>query len=195
MERKKVVIIGDGACGKTSLVMKIVTGEWHTYFMPTVFEISVIEVTVGGKVFELSLVDTAGQEDYERLRPIAYSGAHVVLICFCIAHPDSLDNVYEKWAQEVEFYCPNVPILVVGCQSDRRTEAQTLQSLSSWGQTPTTPEMGEAVARQIGAERYIDCSAKNDDGINMLFEQAARASMHSRHKITRRLLFVGDSDS
>lgn len=45
---------------------------------------------------ELALWDTAGQEDYDRLRPLSYPDSHVILICFAVDSPDSLDNVQEK---------------------------------------------------------------------------------------------------
>ena len=51
---------------------------------------------VDGKSVQLALWDTAGQEDYERLRPLAYSKAHVLLIGFSVDTPDSLDNVKHK---------------------------------------------------------------------------------------------------
>lgn len=49
-----------------------------------------------GKSVQLALWDTAGQEDYERLRPLAYSKAHVILIGFSVDTPDSLENVKNK---------------------------------------------------------------------------------------------------
>jgi small GTP-binding protein len=56
----------------------------------------VTDCRVDGKSVQLALWDTAGQEDYERLRPLAYSKAHVILIGFSIDTPDSLDNVKHK---------------------------------------------------------------------------------------------------
>ena len=64
--------------------------------VPTVFENYVTDCRVDGKSVQLALWDTAGQEDYERLRPLAYSKAHVILIGFSIDTPDSLDNVKHK---------------------------------------------------------------------------------------------------
>jgi hypothetical protein len=64
--------------------------------VPTVFENYVADVEVDGKHVELALWDTAGQEDYDRLRPLSYPDSHVILICFAIDSPDSLDNVQEK---------------------------------------------------------------------------------------------------
>jgi Ras family protein A len=61
-----------------------------------VFENYVADVEVDGKHVELALWDTAGQEDYDRLRPLSYPDSHVILICFAVDSPDSLDNVQEK---------------------------------------------------------------------------------------------------
>ena len=52
---------------------------------------------VDGKSVQLALWDTAGQEDYERLRPLAYAQAHVILIAFSVSSPDSLQNIGTKW--------------------------------------------------------------------------------------------------
>lgn len=60
------------------------------------FENYVADVEVDGKRVELALWDTAGQEDYDRLRPLSYPDSHVILICFAVDSPDSLDNVQEK---------------------------------------------------------------------------------------------------
>ena len=69
--------------------------DW-TCQVPTVFENYVTDCRVDGRSVQLALWDTAGQEDYERLRPMAYSKAHVILIGFSIDTPDSLENVKHK---------------------------------------------------------------------------------------------------
>jgi hypothetical protein len=63
---------------------------------PSVFENYVADVEVDGKHVELALWDHTGLEDYDRLRPLSYPDTHVVLVCFAIDSPDSLDNVQEK---------------------------------------------------------------------------------------------------
>ena len=63
---------------------------------------------------ELALWDTAGQEDYDRLRPLSYPDTDVILMCFSIDSPDSLENIPEKWTPEVKHFCPLVPIILVG---------------------------------------------------------------------------------
>lgn len=66
-------------------------------YVPTVFENYVTDCRVDGKSVQLALWDTAGQEDYERLRPLAYAQAHVILIAFSTSSPDSLHNITTKW--------------------------------------------------------------------------------------------------
>ena len=64
--------------------------------MPTIFESYVCEAEAGGKRGEMELWDTAGQEDYDRLRPLSYPESHGVVLCFSIDSPDNLWNVLEK---------------------------------------------------------------------------------------------------
>ena len=101
---------------------------------------SVADVEVDGKRVELALWDTAGQEDYDRLRPLSYPDSHVILICFAVDSPDSLDNVQEKWISEVNHFCPNLPIILVGCKKDLRFDQKTRQDLDKSGQAPVMPE-------------------------------------------------------
>ena len=75
---------------------------------------------------ELALWDTAGQEDYDRLRPLSYPDTDVILMCFSIDSPDSLENIPEKWTPEVKHFCPNVPIILVG---NKKVSADTHMSL------------------------------------------------------------------
>src|ERR1044072_3632466 len=94
--RRKLVIVGDGACGKTCLLIVFSKGTFPEIYVPTVFENFVSTIMVDGKNIELALWDTAGQEDYDRLRPLSYPDAHVVLICFSIDSPDSPHNGQQK---------------------------------------------------------------------------------------------------
>ncbi|KLO16561.1 ras-domain-containing protein [Schizopora paradoxa] len=172
--RRKLVIVGDGACGKTSLLSTFAMGEFPKEYEPTIFENYVAEIQLDGKHVQLALWDTAGQEEYERLRPLSYSRAHVILIAFAIDTPDSLDNV--QWIEEVRSICgPDIPVILVGCKQDLRPQ-------------PNSPEYenyvhtarGEKIARDIGARSYKECSALRLEGVDDVFEAATRASMLMR---------------
>ena len=112
----KLVIVGDGACGKTCLLMVFRNDEFPPDYVPTVFENYVKELTVDDKDIELELYDTAGQEDYDRLRPLSYPGSDVILVCYSVDSPNSYDNVKERWIPEVEQFCPRVPVVLVGTE-------------------------------------------------------------------------------
>ncbi|KAL0094785.1 GTP-binding protein rhoA [Phycomyces blakesleeanus] len=175
--RRKLVIVGDGACGKTCLLIVFSKGTFPEFYVPTVFENYVADVEVDGKHVELALWDTAGQEDYDRLRPLSYPDSHVILICYAVDSPDSLDNVQEKWISEVLHFCQNLPVLLVGCKKDLRNDPATIEELRKNSQKPVSSEEGMAVARQIRAEKYLECSAKTNEGVREVFEHATRAAL------------------
>ncbi|CAK7892639.1 GTP-binding protein Rho1p [[Candida] anglica] len=171
--KRKVVIVGDGACGKTSLLYVFTLGEFPTEYHPTVFENYVTDCRIDGKAVQLALWDTAGQEEYERLRPLSYNNSHVILIGFAIDVPDSLENARTKWVAEVQKYCTGVPYILVGLKKDKRKDRSNL-----YVQTP----QGEAVAKQIGAKMYLESSSLTGEGVDDIFEVATRTSLLVQEK-------------
>ena len=59
-----------------------------------------------------------------RLRPLSYPDTNVLLLCFSISSPDSLENIPERWVQEIKHFCPNVPVLLVGLKKDLRHDPE-----------------------------------------------------------------------
>jgi Ras family protein A len=153
-------------------------------YVPTVFENYVADILIDQKTVELALWDTAGQEDYDRLRPLSYPDSHVILICFGIDQPDSLDNVVEKWVPEVIHFCsqPRVPYLLVGCKKDLREDRATLEKLARVGQRPITAEQGREVAQRCGARMYLECSARTGEGVLAVFQNATRTALLKNKK-------------
>ncbi|KAK3368868.1 GTP-binding protein rho2 [Lasiosphaeria ovina] len=175
--RRKLVIIGDGACGKTSLLSVFTLGHFPTDYIPTVFENYVTDCKVDGKSVQLALWDTAGQEDYERLRPLAYSQAHVILIGFSIDTPDSLDNVRHKWVPEAQERCPEVPIILVGLKKDLRDDPVAIEEMRKKSLAFVTTTEGDRTGAEIGARKYLECSSLTGEGVDDVFEAATRASL------------------
>ncbi|KAM6491364.1 small GTPase-binding protein, partial [Amanita muscaria] len=174
--RRKLVIVGD-CIGKTPLLLVFAKGTYPEVWNPTIFENYVADVEVDGKHVELALWDTSGSEHFDRLRPLSYPDSHVVLICFAIDDPDSLDDVQEKWISEVKHFCPNLPILLVGCRKDLRRDYRVIEDLRKYNQRPVTPEEGMAVAQKIGAKHYLECSARTGEGVREVFQFATRCSL------------------
>ncbi|NWR82132.1 RHOF protein, partial [Centropus unirufus] len=120
---------------------------------------------------------SAGQEDYDRLRPLSYSDANVVLICFDVTNPSSLHNILTKWYPEVTHFCQGIPVLLVGCKTDLRRDQEVLRKLQEGHQEPISYQEGEAMARQIHAVSYLECSARYQENIGDIFTTACGAAL------------------
>nr|ODN90847.1 rho family protein [Cryptococcus depauperatus CBS 7855] len=181
---RKLVVLGDGACGKTSLLTVFTKGYFPITYEPTVFENYVEMVQVDDQVVDLSLWDTAGQEDFDRLRSLSYADTHVVMICFSVDSPVSLGNTESKWIHEVNEFCPGVKIILVGAlctlKCDLREDSSTKEKLARQSLHTVTYDEGLATARAIRASRYLECSAKHNRGVQEAIHEAARVSIGSR---------------
>ncbi|KAJ5340268.1 hypothetical protein N7541_009392 [Penicillium brevicompactum] len=187
--RRKLVIVGDGACGKTSLLSVFTLGYFPTHYVPTVFENYVTECRVDSRSVELTLRDTAGQEDYERLRPLTYSNAHVLLIAFSVDMPESLSNVKHKWIEEINERCPGVSFILVGLKKDLREDPLAMKGMRKKSLDFVTTKEGNETGLQLGARKYLECSSLTGEGVDDVFEAATRTTLLVSRKCSRCVLF------
>ena len=179
---KKLVIVGDDSVGKTCLLWTYVRKQFPTDWVPTVFESYIATITLDTDNFvELAFWDTAGQRQYDRLRPLSYHCTNVFLLCFSVEQPDSLKNIEEKWANEVKHFCPKVPIVLVATKTDLRNDDQ-VKNLKQSNQELVQTKQGKEMSKKIGAFAYLECSAKLNEGVKEIFDTAARASLQSKKK-------------
>ncbi|TRY72408.1 hypothetical protein TCAL_03966 [Tigriopus californicus] len=186
----KCVVVGDGAVGKTSMLITFVKNEFPEDYVPTIFDNYSLSMVVDGEKTNLGLWDTAGQEDYDRLRPLSYSKTDVMLICFATNDIRSFHNV-NKWANEVHHHCPDTPIILVGTKIDlretnfkgtwskRRKQRDTSQEFVSESQ-------GKNMATEIGATMYLEASAKTQEGLNTIFDEAVRVIRQGKKRKPKR---------
>ncbi|XP_063063597.1 rho-related GTP-binding protein RhoB-like [Engraulis encrasicolus] len=178
--RKKLIAIGDYTSEKTKLLFTFTLGKIPEVYVPTVFGSHVVDIEVDNQVVELSLWDTASQEDYDRLRPLSYPKTDVILLCFAVDSLDCFEQVPDRWVPEVKHFCPNVPIILVATKIDLRNDENVVKELSKMRQEPVKTEDGRAMAQRIGASAYKECSFESIKEINEVFEAAAMAVLEGQ---------------
>jgi cell division control protein 42 len=177
MQTIKCVVVGDGAVGKTCLLISYTTNNFPEDYVPTVFDNYAVTVMIGEEPYTLGLFDTAGQEDYDRLRPLSYPQTDVFLVCFSVVNPSSFENIKEKWIPEIRHHCPTVPCLIVGTQIDLRDNAAERDKLAKRKQKPIEFDQGEKLAKEMNAVKYVECSARNSEGLKNVFDEAIIAAL------------------
>ncbi|XP_077291920.1 cdc42 homolog [Arctopsyche grandis] len=182
----KCVVIGDGAVGKTSLLMSYTTNVFPKEYLPTIFDSFSATIQAEGNSYTLYLFDTAGQEGYEKIRPLIYPGVDVFLVCFSVVYPDSLQNVKSTWVPEINHHKKNTPFLLVGTKTDQRNDEQVIKKLAmKKKQKVIQPEQGVKMAKEVKAVKYVECSALTQDGIPDVFDQAILATL-VKPKVTKK---------
>ena len=139
-------------------------------------------VMVDGQPVNLSLWDTAGQEDYDKLRPLSYPHTDVFLVCYSVISPTSFKNVTSKWFPEIQEHAAGAPIILVGTKSDARNDQHTLQGLARLGHSPVSTQQLEECGKHIGAAAALECSALTQEGLKGVFDEAIRAALSKTDK-------------
>ena len=160
------------------MLMSYMYNTFPEEHVPTVFDNYSTIVSVENKPYSLGLWDTAGQDDYDRLRPLSYPQADIFLICFALNSPSSFDSVSAKWFPEMQHYCPGVPFLLVGTKADCRTESTRRE--------PVTRAKAEALCAQLKGEKYLECSAKTQQGLRQVFEESVDVILYHRNPADRK---------
>ncbi|XP_068625544.1 rho-related BTB domain-containing protein 1 [Battus philenor] len=205
-ELVKCVVVGDTAVGKTRLICAracnkhVSLSQLMTTHVPTVWAIDQYRIykdvlersweVVDGVNVSLRLWDTFG--DHEKDRRFAYGRSDVVLLCFSITNPISLRNCGAMWYPEIRRFCPNTPVLLVGCKNDLRymyrdeTYLNYCKDRSPFIRAPrksdlVMPDQGRALAHEFGIY-YYETSVFTYYGVNEVFENAIRAALIARRQ-------------
>ncbi|KAL8516738.1 hypothetical protein ACS0TY_015122 [Phlomoides rotata] len=158
----KILLIGDSAVGKSSLLVSFITHVVDD-LSPTVgVDFKIKFLTVGGKKLKLTIWDTAGQERFRTLTSSYYRGAHGIILVYDVTRRDTFTNLSDVWAKELELYSTNEDCIkmLVGNKVDREVERVV------------TKEEGMTLAKELGC-LFLECSAKTRENVEQCFEELA----------------------
>uniref|UniRef100_A0AAY4DPH6 Uncharacterized protein n=1 Tax=Denticeps clupeoides TaxID=299321 RepID=A0AAY4DPH6_9TELE len=181
--RVTCVLVGDGAVGKTSLVVSYATNGFPAQYVPTGHGAL---VSVDGTPVRLQLCDVAGQDNFTRLRTLCYRNADVFLLCYSVVQPLSFRNVTGRWASEIQHFCPGVPIILVGTQSDLREDVHVLIQLAQSSEQPVSLQEAQSCSQSIGAITHTECSALTQKNLKEVFDAAIMASLQNAETLQQR---------
>ncbi|XP_063412642.1 rho-related GTP-binding protein RhoB-like [Mytilus trossulus] len=173
-----IVAVGD-SCGKTALLhamrqtdFKIGNELEFINIPPTVFESYQVNFKSHGVYIRVNLHDTAGQENYDRLRPLAYQHSiDVVFLVFAVISPDSIKNIEAKWIPEINYHLKNVPRILVGTRSESRDDERILAHLKKMKQMPVMQKDIDVICKRHSLE-YFETSAETGYGIEACLNAA-----------------------
>jgi len=168
------MVVGDPSVGKTCMLISYTTNSFPGEYVPTVFDNYTANAIVEGQPINLGLWDTAGSKEYDSLRPLSYPGTDVFIICFSLCSPESFENVKTKWHPEIVQFNPRTPFILVGTKLDLRDSPEMIESLKSNNLEPISGEQGDKLAKEIGASRFLECSALTQRNLPQVFEEAVK---------------------
>eukprot|EP01028_Stygiella_incarcerata_P009190 TRINITY_DN42_c0_g1_i1.p1 TRINITY_DN42_c0_g1~~TRINITY_DN42_c0_g1_i1.p1 ORF type:complete len:239 (+),score=58.39 TRINITY_DN42_c0_g1_i1:71-787(+) len=156
----KIIVVGDGGVGKTSLIQRFCKGEFTENYKKTI-GVDFLEKewndSSTGEDVRLMLWDTAGQEEFDSLTRAYYRGASAAVVVFSTVDRKSFENV-RSWFSKVGEECPeSIPVVLVQNKIDRIEEAVF------------TPEEAENLAAELGVGLFRTC-VKTNSNVNQVFE-------------------------
>ena len=192
----KIIVLGGGGTGKTSLLIRYTTNAFPEVYIPTVCDNASVtqpmdegDEEIDGD-YTLGLWDTGGGEDYHRLRPLSYPQTDVFLLGFPINRRDMFEEVRSYWKPEIRHHMPNTPFVVVATKTDLRTkekESENGEMLTGEREPLEGDEVGDLIfkdegakeAKSLGAADYVECSSLLGEGVSDVFKAAIRAAVRS----------------
>jgi small GTP-binding protein len=185
----KIVFVGDGAVGKTSMVMEQHQSgsSRNAEYIPTVFENNDTKrIISNGVEREFGLWDTRGGRDgYDRLRPLSYPQTDFFIICFAVDNPSSFENVKEMWYPEIHHHCPDVPKLLISTKEDRRNDPEIIKKMKERQMNFVGEKEAISMQEEIGAFAYLPTSSWSHINVEEILEQCLKYSNNPK-KISKK---------
>ncbi|KAL0963092.1 hypothetical protein UPYG_G00349590 [Umbra pygmaea] len=180
------MVVGDGAVGKTSMIVSYTTNGYPTEYNQTGFDVFSGQVQVEETPVRIQLLDTAGQDVFDDFRSLSYTHTDVFLLCFSVVNPSSFHNITNKWIPEIRACNPSAPIVLVGTQSDLLSDVNVLINLACCGVKPVLAPVARRMAQKIRAADYVECSSLTQKNLKEAFDAAIFAAIKHKTRLEKK---------
>lgn len=165
----KICVVGDDGVGKSGIF------EGKNASGVSIYQKYEFDFIHQNKEFKIQAWDIAGQEEYNLLREETYPNMDIILLCFSMVFPPSFENIVERWKEELQQFCENKPIILIGTKMDLVDDQKTLEKMEKNHMKPVTNEEIIKTAEEIHAFSFIKISAHTNVGIKNIYEQIIEA--------------------
>ncbi|KAF7670210.1 hypothetical protein LDENG_00043640 [Lucifuga dentata] len=187
-EALSCMLVGDGAVGKSSMIISYIFNGYNSEYRQTAFDVFSGLVHVNGIPTHIKLIDTAGQEEFGYMCSLCYAHVDVFILCFSVVNPVSFDNVTAKWIPQIRAGNTTSPIILVGTQSDLRHNVKILIHLAQQNTKPVPFSQARRLAQRIRDQEYVECSALTQQNLKDVFDCAVFAAIkHNSLKKSKKL--------
>jgi Ras-related protein Rab-8A len=159
----KILVIGDGAVGKSCIIRRYVDNEFENAHLQTVgldFKLKNIQLDDGNSL-KAQIWDTAGQERFHSITRNYFKNAHGIILIYDVTLIESFHNV-KNWIKQIKKEASDkVSIILVGNKIDMENERVV------------SNEEGEKIADEYGL-KFFECSAKTGVNIEQIFKEVAK---------------------
>merc|ERR1711974_10656 len=174
-------VAGDGAVGKTSLIINLVNSSWEKVMVQPAYESYDCFFNINNETVKTSIYDTVGQDDFSPTRDLIFSKVCTVLLCYSVISPSSFYNIPEKWIPEIKLNNANCKIILVATKADLRDDESVLARLTERGFSPITIKQGKALAKSIGSPFIeIDKTITADDFSQLFAHKKSKKGKKSK---------------
>jgi len=195
--RRTILLVGDMACGKSSIVKTYCKDRFPEVYTPTILHCCESDAKIAGQQVKLKLVDVPGRYDYKPIRCIAFKNIDIAILCYSAGDMESFEHIQTHWLPELKECAPNCPFVLAETKKDIRDEFDDAQEDSkleslddkSLFERIVPSDAGEKLAKETGALGFYSCSAKFRIGTRSLMEGATLLALKkSRRKKQSRQL-------
>ncbi|XP_048734874.2 ras-related C3 botulinum toxin substrate 3-like [Ostrea edulis] len=156
-------VVGDGLVGKSCLVERFLGGDFTNEYVATLQDDYTTKCNLNGDNLNMNITDIAGE--HEDLASLDVPDVYIV--CFSLVDKDSMESVLNFWVPRIRSQSKHTPIVLIGTQLDKRRAHKKCH---------ISTEEGLSSAQSICAAAYVECSAKDNTGIDVAFYSVILAS-------------------